>query len=30
VPFIALEDLRRNKTSSGRPQDIADLAALEE
>lgn len=30
VPFIALEDLRRNKAASGRPQDIADLAALEE
>ena len=30
VPFIALEDLRRNKASSGRPQDIADLAALDE
>ena len=30
VPFIALDDLRRNKASSGRPQDLADLAALEE
>lgn len=30
VPFIALDDLRRNKASSGRPQDIADLAALDE
>lgn len=30
VPFIALDDLRRNKVSSGRPQDLADLAALEE
>jgi predicted nucleotidyltransferase len=30
VPFIALDDLRRNKSSSGRPQDIADLAALED
>jgi len=30
VPFIALEDLRRNKASSGRPQDVADLAALAE
>jgi predicted nucleotidyltransferase len=29
VPFIALDDLRRNKASSGRPQDIADLAALD-
>jgi predicted nucleotidyltransferase len=30
VPFISLDDLRRNKASSGRPQDLADLAALEE
>lgn len=30
VPFIGLDDLRRNKASSGRPQDIADLAALDE
>ncbi|MBK5306417.1 MAG: nucleotidyltransferase [Frankiaceae bacterium] len=30
VPFIALDDLRRNKAASGRPQDRADLAALEE
>lgn len=30
VPFIALDDLRRNKASSGRPQDLADLAALDE
>lgn len=30
VPFIALEDLRRNKAASGRPQDLADLAALDE
>lgn len=30
VPFIAVDDLRRNKASSGRPQDIADLAALKE
>lgn len=30
VPFIAVEDLRRNKAASGRPQDLADLAALEE
>lgn len=30
VPFIALDDLRRNKASSGRPQDIADLAALDD
>lgn len=28
VPFIALDDLRRNKAASGRPQDRADLAAL--
>lgn len=30
VPFIALEDLRQNKAASGRPQDLADLAALNE
>ena len=30
VPFIGLDDLRRNKASSGRPQDLADLAALED
>lgn len=29
IPFICLEDLRRNKTASGRPQDQADVAALE-
>ena len=29
VPFIALADLRRNKTASGRPQDLADLDALD-
>lgn len=29
VPFIGLADLRRNKAASGRPQDIADLAALD-
>lgn len=28
VPFIALDDLRRNKASSGRRQDLADLDAL--
>jgi hypothetical protein len=28
VPFIGLTDLRRNKAASGRPQDLADLAAL--
>lgn len=30
VPFIGLDDLRRNKAASGRPQDLADLAALED
>ena len=30
VPFIDLENLRRNKTAAGRPQDLADLAALNE
>ncbi|MGH3544508.1 MAG: nucleotidyltransferase [Mycobacteriales bacterium] len=30
VPFIALDDLRLNKAASGRPQDLADLAALED
>lgn len=30
LPFIAVDDLRRNKAASGRPQDIADLAALGE
>lgn len=30
VPFIALDDLRRNKRATGRAQDIADLEALEE
>ena len=28
VPFIDLPNLRRNKRASGRPQDLADLAAL--
>jgi len=28
VPFIGLEDLRRNKAASGRSQDVADLDAL--
>lgn len=28
VPFISLEDLRRNKAASGRAQDVADLDAL--
>lgn len=30
VPFIGLADLRRNKAASGRPQDLADLSALED
>lgn len=30
VPFIGLEDLRRNKAASGRAQDMADLDALGE
>lgn len=29
VPFISLDDLRRNKKVSGRAQDVADLEALE-
>ncbi|HEY9867568.1 MAG TPA: DUF6036 family nucleotidyltransferase [Candidatus Obscuribacterales bacterium] len=29
VQFISLENLRKNKKASGRPQDLADLAALE-
>ena len=29
VPFIGLDDLRRNRAASGRPQDAADVAALE-
>ena len=28
APFISLADLRRNKETSGRPQDLADLEAL--
>lgn len=28
VPFIGLDDLRRNKAASGRPQDLADLDGL--
>jgi hypothetical protein len=28
VPFISLQDLRRNKLASGRPQELADLDAL--
>lgn len=30
VPFIALDDLRRNKRAAGRHQDLADLEALED
>jgi len=30
VPFISLTDLRRNKQASGRAQDLADIAALEQ
>ena len=30
VPFIGLHDLRRNKMASARPQDVADVAALDE
>lgn len=30
VCFIGLDGLRRNKAASARPQDIADLAALDE
>lgn len=29
VPFIGLDDLRRNKAASARPQDVADLDALD-
>ena len=28
VPFIGLDDLRRNKRASGRAQDLADVEAL--
>lgn len=28
VPFIGLDDLRRNKQASGRAQDLADVEAL--
>jgi len=28
VPFIGLQDLRRNKTASGRPKDLDDLQQL--
>ena len=30
VPFISVGDLLANKKASGRPQDLADVAALEE
>ena len=30
VPFIDLANLRRNKRAAGRPQDLADLAALDD
>lgn len=30
VPFIDLDDLRRNKRAAGRHQDLADLEALED
>ena len=30
VPFISVEDLRRNKLATGRPRDIADAADLPE
>jgi len=30
VPFISLDDLRRNKRASGRAQDLADVEALED
>jgi hypothetical protein len=30
VPFLSIEDLIINKKASGRPQDLADAAALEE
>lgn len=28
VPFIGLEDLKRNKLASGRPRDLADIDDL--
>jgi hypothetical protein len=28
IPFIALEDLLKNKRATGRPQDLADVARL--
>jgi len=30
VPFISVEDLLTNKKASGRPQDLADAAAIEQ
>lgn len=30
VPFISVDDLIANKEASGRPQDVADVAALKE
>lgn len=30
LPFLSLDDLRVNKRASGRPQDLADIAALED
>lgn len=30
VPFIGLDDLRRNKRAAGRHQDLADLQALDD
>jgi hypothetical protein len=29
LPFVGLADLLRNKRAAGRPQDVADVAALE-
>lgn len=30
LPFLSLDDLRVNKRASARPQDLADIAALED
>lgn len=30
VPFLSADDLLTNKKASGRPQDIADVAVLQE
>jgi hypothetical protein len=30
IPFISADDLLANKKASGRPQDLADVAAIEE